>query len=205
MILPHAQCPLSAVRKVPLFLSLPVCRWSRDGGGGGGRGAESCDRKKSWLSINHSILSGFTSCEDMSTNYNIKIGHNAQYVLYCSVLYIFPFCRSGHYSQTFPFYQTSRLWPADRYLTESTELIYRGPDFLPVHMIWLLPPLQTVSSTGDTHKDGERDKLLTGEGGQGGWRGAKAWPSINHSILFGICQLKASLQSPPRPSYPKRI
>jgi hypothetical protein len=60
-------------------------------GGGGGRGAESCDRKKSWLSINHSILSGLTSCEDLSTTNNIKIVHNAQYVTLCGVKVGFSF------------------------------------------------------------------------------------------------------------------
>ncbi len=33
-----------------------------DRGGGGGRGAESCDRKKAWPSINHSILSDQDNC-----------------------------------------------------------------------------------------------------------------------------------------------
>jgi hypothetical protein len=48
----------SLVSKLPLFLSLPVCRRSSlpTGWGGGVRGAESFDRKKNWPSINRSIL-----------------------------------------------------------------------------------------------------------------------------------------------------
>jgi hypothetical protein len=34
------------------------------GGNGGGRGAESYDRKKACSSINNSIISGFFSCQD---------------------------------------------------------------------------------------------------------------------------------------------
>jgi hypothetical protein len=51
----------------------------------GGGGAESYYRKKSWPSLKHSILSGLTSCEDMSTSNNIKIVHNAQYVTLCGI------------------------------------------------------------------------------------------------------------------------
>ncbi len=56
---PHSPSPVS---KLPLFLSLPVCRRSsflRGGGGGGcGLGAESYDRKKAGPSINRPIISG---------------------------------------------------------------------------------------------------------------------------------------------------
>jgi hypothetical protein len=48
------------VSKLSLFLGIPVCRWSilRSGKGeeGGGRGAESYDRKKARTSINSLIL-----------------------------------------------------------------------------------------------------------------------------------------------------
>ncbi len=51
------------VRKLYLFLSLPVCRQSRLLTGEGGkrvrRGAESYDRKKTWPFINRPILSGY--------------------------------------------------------------------------------------------------------------------------------------------------
>jgi hypothetical protein len=53
--------PLSPVSKLPLFLTLPVCRRSSlltGGWGGGGCGAESHDCKKTWPSINRSALSG---------------------------------------------------------------------------------------------------------------------------------------------------
>jgi hypothetical protein len=48
---------------LPLFLSLPVLRRpnllpGKEGGRGGGQGAESYDSEKSWPYINHSILSG---------------------------------------------------------------------------------------------------------------------------------------------------
>jgi hypothetical protein len=46
--------PPSPVSKLSLFLSLPVCcRSSLLTGEGGGRGAESYDRKKAWSSINN--------------------------------------------------------------------------------------------------------------------------------------------------------
>ncbi len=56
----------SPVRKLSLFLSLPVCFANRaytvgTGVEGGGRGAKSYDGKKAWSSINHSKLSGFLS------------------------------------------------------------------------------------------------------------------------------------------------
>ncbi len=51
----------SPVSKLPLFLSLHVCRYSSlltgETGGGGGCGADSYDRNKAWPSINRSILS----------------------------------------------------------------------------------------------------------------------------------------------------
>jgi hypothetical protein len=65
-----------------------------------------------------------------------------------------------------------------------------------------LPPLPSVSSTGNTQEDWEfrRDNLLTGDGEGGGGGGAKSddrekdWSSINHSILsasllafFSLC------------------
>ncbi len=54
--------PPFPVRKLSLFLSLPVChRWSllsEEAGGGGEGGAKSYDREKAWSSINHPILSG---------------------------------------------------------------------------------------------------------------------------------------------------
>ncbi len=48
--------------RLPLILTLPVCRqsslyWRERGGGGGGREAESYNRKKAWPSINRSLLS----------------------------------------------------------------------------------------------------------------------------------------------------
>jgi hypothetical protein len=49
----------SPVSKSSLFLSLPVCRRSSLLRGGGGRGAESYDRKKAWASINCSNLSWY--------------------------------------------------------------------------------------------------------------------------------------------------
>ncbi len=52
--------PPSPVSKLSLSFSVFLCVAGRaytDGRGGGGRGAESCDRKKVWSSINHSILS----------------------------------------------------------------------------------------------------------------------------------------------------
>ncbi len=53
--------PPSPVSKLPLFLSLPVCRRSSlltgEKVGGGGRGVESYDRKKAWPSVIHSLLS----------------------------------------------------------------------------------------------------------------------------------------------------
>jgi hypothetical protein len=59
-IRPHAL-PLSPVSKLPLFLSLPVCRrlslLMGEEGGGDGRGAKSNDRKKAWPSIHCSIHS----------------------------------------------------------------------------------------------------------------------------------------------------
>ncbi len=58
--LPH---PLS--HQLPLFLNLPVCRWSSlwmGERGGGGRGAKSYDGEKEWSSNKHSIRSGITSC-----------------------------------------------------------------------------------------------------------------------------------------------
>jgi hypothetical protein len=61
-LLAHAPPPSSGTgSKLPLFLSLPVCRRSillTGEEGGGGRGAKSDDREKAWSSINHSILSG---------------------------------------------------------------------------------------------------------------------------------------------------
>jgi hypothetical protein len=54
--------PLSrGLSKLPLYLSLPVCRLSslqRERGGGGRGGAESYDHKNVWPCINHSIHSG---------------------------------------------------------------------------------------------------------------------------------------------------
>ncbi len=60
MIRLHAHPP-PPFRKLPLFLSLPVCRRSgilTGEGEGGGRGAESYNRKKVLPAINSSILSG---------------------------------------------------------------------------------------------------------------------------------------------------
>ncbi len=61
-----APCPppssLSRHQLVFLFLCLPLCRWPSLWGGGGqdGRGAKPYEHEKTWLSINHSILSGET-------------------------------------------------------------------------------------------------------------------------------------------------
>ncbi len=62
-LLAYTPFPLSPGRKLPLFLSLHVCRRSillTGEGGGGGRWAKSYGREKARPSINHSILSGDT-------------------------------------------------------------------------------------------------------------------------------------------------
>ncbi len=65
-------------------------------------------------------------------------------------------------------------------------------------MIWLLaqpsPPHPSVSSTGDTQEDWERETTCWRETGGRGWEGKvaklydrkKAWPSINYSILSDV-------------------
>jgi hypothetical protein len=53
--------PPSPVSNLSLFLSLPLCR--RSSLLTGGRGAESFDREKSWLSISNSILSVVNEAE----------------------------------------------------------------------------------------------------------------------------------------------
>ncbi len=71
-------------------------------------------------------------------------------------------------------------------------MIFRGPNFLAV--VWFgstttLPPiLHSVSSTGDTQEDWERETSCWRERWEGGGRGAEsniAWPSINDWILSG--------------------
>ncbi len=61
-LLSHPLTPFPPVKKLSLFLSLPVCHLSSlltgvEGRGWGGRGALSYDRKKAWPSIYRSILS----------------------------------------------------------------------------------------------------------------------------------------------------
>ncbi len=50
----------------------------------------------------------------------------------------------------------------------------------------LIPPLLSVSSTGYTLEDWDREKMFTGEGVGGAkfsYDGEKTWPSLNHSVL----------------------
>jgi hypothetical protein len=65
-LLPHLF-PLSRRDKLSLFLSLPVCRWSRKiltGEEGRGRvGAKLYEGEKAGSSLNHSILFGAKSAE----------------------------------------------------------------------------------------------------------------------------------------------
>jgi hypothetical protein len=85
----------------------------------------------------------------------------------------------------------TRTEPTREYWT-----IYRGPGFFNLINLMIrqkvhpLPPsLQSVSSTGNTQEDWERETTRKRKrDGKGGGRGAqssdrkKAWPSINHSI-----------------------
>ncbi len=71
----HPLPPSPSVSKLPIFLSLPVCRRSRVGGEGG-LGSNSYDREKAWPSVNHSILSVR----------GLRRGLFVQSVRYCSVL-----------------------------------------------------------------------------------------------------------------------
>jgi len=72
-------------------------------------------------------------------------------------------------------------------------MIYRGPGFLAVAWFDSSPTLSTpfasVSSTGDTQEDWEREATFWRKRGEWGGFGAelhdrkKSWSSINHSIL----------------------
>ncbi len=73
-------------------------------------------------------------------------------------------------------------------------MIHRGPGFLAV------PPLPSVSSTGDTQEDWEKEASCWGsyEWGRGVWGAEsydrkKFWYSINHSILIQYSLLKTYL------------
>ncbi len=79
-------------------------------------------------------------------------------------------------------------------------MIYRGPGLLVVVLFSSsptpFPPLPSVSSTGDTHENWERETMLLGGEGEGrnGGRAQsttkKAWSSINLSIISGPDRLE---------------
>ncbi len=75
-------------------------------------------------------------------------------------------------------------------------------------MIWLhahpLPPLPSISSTDDTLEDWERETTCC-RWGRGWGKGAahkKAWPSIAHSILYGVGYLAVQQQKQVNGDYP---
>ncbi len=78
-----------------------------------------------------------------------------------------------------------------RYILQIREdwTIYRGPSFLAVVLFGSTPPPPLPGSKLDRRHTGrlrKRDNLLTGEGGDGGRRGAdckNAWSTMNQSIL----------------------
>ncbi len=97
-----------------------------------------------------------------------------------------------------------------RYTRRTREywMIYRGPGFLAV--LWFgssptpsLPPIPSVSLTGETLEDRERETTWWRErrGGGSGAKKARTWSSLIHSILSAQYVLMYALSS----AYRKRL